>query len=83
MATVLIKFDAGNVPVVIGAIPPDAQTPISNPTSTGFVTNQAFIVAEGVYCYGLSSAVPHAPLWYFVQAIDGEQTEVAFRRTAP
>jgi len=83
MAAVLIRFDGGTVPVVTGDIPPDDQTPISNPTQTGFVTNQAFIVAEGEYCFGLQSTTPYTPLWQVVQAIDGEQAEITFRRTPP
>jgi len=83
MATVLIRFDGGKVPVVTGDIPPDDRTPISDPTQTGFVTNQAFIVAEGEYCFGLESAVSYTPLWQVVQAIDGEQAEITFRQTPP
>jgi len=83
MAIVLVKFDRNNIPVVTGDIPPNAQTPISDPTRTGFVTNQAFIVAEGEYCYGLQSSVAYTPLWQLVQAVDGEQTEITFRRTTP
>jgi hypothetical protein len=80
MATVRISFNGGNVPIVTGDIPPDPQTPIAEPTQTGFTTNQAFIVAEGVYCYGLDTGVSYAPLWQVVQAVDGEQTDIAFRR---
>ena len=80
MATVRVSFDGSNVPVVTGDVPPDDQTPIVNPTPTGFTTNQAFIVTEGVYCFGLQTAVPYAPLWQVVQAVDGEQAEVVFRK---
>jgi len=80
MATVRISFDGGNVPIVTGDIPPDDQTPIVDPTSTGFTTNQPFVVAEGVYCFGLETAEPHTPLWQVVQAVDGEQAEIAFRK---
>jgi hypothetical protein len=83
MAIVLIKFNGGNVPVVTGDIPFDDGTPISNPTATGFVTNQAFIVAAGPYCFGLNSAISHKPLWQVVQAVDGEETEITFLRTTP
>lgn len=83
MATVLVKFDSDNIPVVTGDIPPDQQTPISDPTQTGFVTNQAFIVAAGEYRYGLQSPVTYTPLWQLVQAVDGEQTEIAFHRSTP
>jgi hypothetical protein len=83
MATVMIRFDGGGVPVITGDIPPNDHTPISNPTQTGFVTNKAFIVAEGEYCFGLESTISHAPLWQVVQAIDGEQAEVTFKRTRP
>ena len=58
MAIVLVRFDGGNVPVVTGAIPPDADTPISNPTQTGFTTNQAIIVEEDEYCFGLDTSIP-------------------------
>jgi hypothetical protein len=83
MATVTIRFDAGNVPVVTGAIPPDAQTAISGPTATGFLTNQSFIVVEGVYCFGLTTSVPYTPLWRVVQAIDGVPADITFRRASP
>ena len=82
MATVLVRFDDGGVPIVSGEIPPNEQTPIADPTPTGHVTNQPFIVAAGEYCYGLRSAVPYTPLWQTVQAVDGEQTEIRFRRRA-
>lgn len=79
MATVRISFNAGNVPIVTGDLPPDGQTPIAAPTQTGFTTNQAFIVPEGIYCYGLDTGLPYTPLWQVVQAVDGEQTEIAFQ----
>jgi len=79
MARVLIRFNGGNVPVITGDIPPNDQTPISNPVQTGFVTNKAFIVAEGVYCFGLQTPHAYTPLWQVVQAVDGEQTEITFR----
>ena len=80
MATVRVIFDGGNVPVVTGDIPPDDQTPIINPTPTGFMTNQAFIVEEGVLCFGLQTTVSYTPLWQMVQAVDGEQAEIRFRK---
>jgi hypothetical protein len=80
MATVRIGFDGGDVPIVTGDIPADDQSPIADPTATGFTTNHPFIVAAGIYCFGLDTALPHRPLWQVVQVVDGEQTEVAFRR---
>lgn len=80
MAIVRLSFDAGNVPVVTGDIPPDDQTRILDPTPTGFTTNQAFIVREGIYCFGLQTEVPHRPLWQLVQAVDGEEAEIFFRK---
>ena len=80
MATVRVSFDGGNVPVVTGDVPADDQTPIVSPTPTGFTTNQAFIVEEGVYCFGLQTAIPYAPLWQVVQAVEGEQAVIAFRK---
>jgi hypothetical protein len=80
MATVLIRFDDDKVRIVTGDIPPDAATPISNPQQTGFVTNQAFIVTEGAYCYGLDPSVACTPLWRILQAVDGQQTEARFRK---
>jgi hypothetical protein len=80
MAIVRLSFDAGNVPVVTGDLPPDAQTPIPNPTPTDFTSNQAFVVREGFYCFGLETAVPYTPLWQLVQAVDGEETEILFRK---
>lgn len=79
MATVRISFNAGSVPIVTGDMPPDPQTPIAEPTQTGFTTNQAFIVPEGIYCFGLETPTPHTPLWQMVQAVDGEQAEIVFR----
>jgi hypothetical protein len=83
MATVLISFNGGIVPIVTGDIPPDDHTPISNPTQTGFVTNQAFIVTEGVYCFGLGTPISYEPLWQVVQAVDGEQAEISFQHNPP
>jgi hypothetical protein len=80
MAIVRISFDGGNVPIVTGDVPPDDQTPIVAPVATGFATNQAFIVAEGFYCFSLQTALPYTPLWQVVQAIDGEQSEISFQR---
>ena len=80
MATVRVSFDAGNVPIVTGDVPPDQHTPIVNPTLTGFTTNQAFMVREGIYCFGLQTPVPYAPLWQLVQAVDDEQAEIVFRK---
>jgi hypothetical protein len=79
MATVRISYNAGNVPIVTGDLPPNPQTPIASPTPTGFTTNRAFIVPEGIYCYGLDTATTHTPLWQVVQAVDGEQTDIAFQ----
>ena len=78
MATVLVRFDGGNVPIVSEDIPRDDKTPIENAVLTGFVTNTAFIVAEGVYCLGLDIVTPYVPLWQLVQAIDGERAEINF-----
>lgn len=80
MAIVRISFDGGNVPVVTGDAPFDDRTPITDPVFTGFATNQPFIVAEGLYCFGIQTPIPHTPLWQVVQAIDGEETDIAFRR---
>ena len=82
MATVLIRFDGGNVPVVTGATPPDKDTPISNPTQTGFETNVPFRVDEGEYCFGLDTPIPYEPPWQVVQAVDGVPTNISFRRTS-
>jgi hypothetical protein len=83
MAVVRVRFDGGNVPVVTGSIPPDNDTPISNPTQTGFQTNQALIVEAGEYCFGLETPVRYTPLWQLVQAVDGVPAEITFRRKAP
>ena len=80
MATICISFDGGSVPIVMGDMPANEQTPISNPTPTKFTTNRPFIVLEGVYCFGLQTTQPYAPLWQLVQAVDGEQTDIAFRK---
>ena len=79
MATVLVSFNGGNVPVVTGGVPPNHQTPIEDPTATGFVANQAFIVDAGEYCFGLQTTKHYTPLWQVVQAIDGQQARVSFR----
>ncbi len=78
VATVRISFDGGNVPIVTGDMPADDQTPIADPTPTGFTTNHPFIVVEGLYCFGLETAQPYTPLWQVVQAVDGEETDIAF-----
>jgi len=83
MATILIRFDDDGVRIVTGDIPPDATTPIRDPQPTDFVTNQAFFVAEGAYCYGLDPNVSCTPLWRIVKAVDGQQTEARFRKKAP
>jgi hypothetical protein len=83
MAIVRVRFDGGNVPVVRGAIPPDANTPISNPTQTGFTTNQGIIVAEDEYCFGLDTSIPYTPLWQTVQAVDGVPAVITFRKKGP
>ena len=80
MATVLIRFDGGNVAVITGATPLDEDTPISNPTPTGFETNVAFRVDDGEYCFGLDTPIPYAPLWQVVQAVDGVRANVNFKR---
>lgn len=79
MATVLIRFNGGAVPVVSGAIPPSPDTPISNPAQTGFKTNQRFIVDEDVYCFGLDTSLTYTPLWQTVQAVEGVPAEITFR----
>jgi hypothetical protein len=81
MAMVLVRFDGGGVPVVTGDIPPDENTPLADPQPTGFSTNQPFMVAAGTYCFSLQA--PCAPLWRVVQAVDGEQTDIDFRRAGP
>lgn len=80
MAVVRISFDGGDVPIVTGGVPPDAQTPIVDATDTGFTTNQPFILAAGLYCFGLQTAFPYTPLWQVVQAIEGEEAEISFQR---
>ncbi len=80
MATIRISFDGGSVPVVMGDMPANDQTPIADPTPTQFRTNRAFIVLEGVYCFGLQTTQRYTPLWQVVQAVDGEQTDIAFRK---
>ncbi len=80
MATVLVKFEVDGVSIVTGEIPPDGQTPISDPVQTGHVTNRVFIVAAGTYCYGLLTPLAYAPLWQVVEAVDGVPTTVTFRR---
>jgi hypothetical protein len=79
MATIRISFDGGNVPIVTGDMPANEQTPMAEPTSTGYTTNQLFIVVEGMYCFALQTTQPHTPLWHVVQAVDSEQTDIAFR----
>ena len=80
MATIRIRFDGGDVPIVTGDRPPNDETPIAGPTPTGFTANHPFIVIEGLYCFGLETALPHTPLWRVVQAVDGEQVELVFRK---
>ena len=66
MAIIRISFDGGNVPIVMGDAPPDDQTPIAHPVPTGFMTNQPFIVAERLYCFGLQTPSDYTPLWQLV-----------------
>jgi hypothetical protein len=82
MATVLIRFDGGDVPVVTGAIPPDDATPITNPTPAGYMTNQTVIVDAAEYCFGLDTQIAHTPLWRTVQAVDGVPAAITFRKRA-
>ncbi len=72
MATVRVSFDGGDVLVITGDIPPNDETAIADPTLTGYTTNRPFIVAEGIYCFGLETAQSHSPLWQVVQAVDGD-----------
>jgi hypothetical protein len=80
VATVRITFDGGDVAVVLGDMPGDELTPIADPTPTGFTTNHPFIVVEGMYCFGLETAQRYSPLWQLVQAVDGVQSDIAFRK---
>jgi hypothetical protein len=79
MAIVRVSFDGGDVPIVTGDVPPDGQTKIADPMETGFTANRPFIVAEGLYCFGLQTALPYTPLWQVVQAIEGEEAEIFFQ----
>jgi hypothetical protein len=80
MAIVRIRFDGGEVPIVTGSFPPDESTPIDLPSETDFITNKAFIVDQGIYCFGLQTDIPHKPLWQRVQAVDGVPAQVSFAR---
>jgi hypothetical protein len=82
MATIHISFDGGDVPVVTGARPADPQTPIDDPTETGYTTNQTVIVDEGDYCFGLETPQRYAPLWQAVSVFDGPSVNIAFRKVA-
>jgi hypothetical protein len=79
MATIRIKFDGGNVPVLVGAEPDSPNQPIANPTDTGYTTNTPFIVTVGIYCFGLRSNSLYTPLWQIGQAVDGTQLELEFK----
>jgi hypothetical protein len=79
MARIHVSFNGGSVPIVVGDTPPDLETPIAEPTDTGFLTNQTAIVVEGEYCVGLQTEQPYAPLWQVVRAFDGERADIAFR----
>jgi hypothetical protein len=78
MATILIKFDGGNLPIVMGAAPAAPNLPIANPEETGYTTNTPFIVPPGIYCFGLRPNNNCAPLWQICQAVDGTQAELHF-----
>jgi len=82
MALVLVSYDVSGISIVTGDEPADPQTPIADPVQTGHVTNRPFIVAAGFYCYGLLGN-GCTPLWQLVQAVDGEQTTIAFQKTGP
>jgi hypothetical protein len=78
MATVLVKFDGGDVSVVTGEEPPQPTVPIENPTPTGALTNEAFVFAAGVHCFGLETAIPHEPLFQVVNVVDGKENKLEF-----
>ena len=80
MARILITYNGGNIPILTGGEPPDATTPIDQPTDTGFVTNQEFMTADGIYCFGLQTADSVTPLWRTVQAIAGTLVTAKFRK---
>ncbi len=79
MATVLVKFDGGNVSVVTGEEPSDPSVPIENPTPTGALTNEAFVFAAGAHCFGLDTDIPHKPLFLVVDVIDGMENKLEFK----
>jgi hypothetical protein len=78
MATILIKFSGGDVPVLVGAVPSAPDQPIANPTDTGGTANTPFIMAAGTHCFALQSPVAYAPLWQTGQAVDGTQLHLEF-----
>jgi hypothetical protein len=78
MATVLIRFNGGNVPVLVGAAPSTPDEPIANPTDTGGTANTPFIMAAGTHCFALQSPTPYRPLWQIGEAIDGTQLRLDF-----
>jgi hypothetical protein len=78
MATVLITFDRGAVPIVIGEQPDGADRPIANAQATGYTTNTPFIAAPGTYCFGLNSTESYRPLWQTCQVVDGVQSALHF-----
>jgi hypothetical protein len=78
MATIRVKFDGGDVPVLVGAPPTGPDQPIVNPIDTGNVTNTPFIAEAGDYCVTVGSPRAFTPLWQIGQAVDGEQLELTF-----
>jgi hypothetical protein len=81
MATILVKFDGGDVPVLVGAPPASPDQPVASPTDTGNLTNTPFIADQGSYCVTLGATLAFTPLWQVGQAIDGEQLELTFAVT--
>jgi hypothetical protein len=80
MATVKIAFDGGNVPVITGAKPAAQDVPIADPIPAGGNTNASFLALAGVHFYGLSTSIPHSPLWLRGNAIDGVPLDLSFKK---
>lgn len=83
MATVIMEFDGGDVPVITGAQPASPGMPITKPTYTGGITNTPFVATPGIRCYALDTEIPYTPLWQLGQVIDGIQLKLVFKKVAP
>lgn len=81
MGVVLVTF-ASSCDVIVGDQPEQPNDPVINPVAVGR-TNTRFIMADGLYCFGLDSAQPFAPVWQVGQVSPARVLELEFVLAAP